>query len=143
MAKLPKDPENIERDELLDAVGHRIKLARQNARLTQKQLGEIIGAPQSWIYLMEDGQQNLQLKSLRKIAQALSISIRDLLPDSPEAGPEFEVSVETNEMFQELLAQLTEFTATVHRLYALTDNRKGSERPVKSAIRPKKIIPNK
>lgn len=141
MAKLPKNPENIERDELLDAVGHRIKLARQNAKLTQKELGEILGAPQSWIHLMEDGQQNLQLKSLRKIAQALGVSIRDLLPESLEAGPEFEASLETNEMFQKLLAQLTEFTAMVHRLYALTDKRKGSERPAKPVIRSGKNAP--
>lgn len=141
MAKQPKNSEDIEPDELLVAVGHRIKLARQNAKLTQKELGEILEAPQSWIYLMEDGQQNLQLKSLRKIAQALGISIRDLLPESPESGPEFEVSLETNEMFQKLLAQLTEFTAMVHRLYALTDKRKGPERSAKPSMRSRKNAP--
>lgn len=141
MAKLPKDPENVERDELLDAVGHRIKLARQNARLTQKELGAAIGAPQSWIHLMEDGQQNLQLKSLRKIAQALGVSIRDLLPESPESGPEFESSLETNDMFQRLIEKISELTTMAHRLYALTDRRKGSEQPAKPSSRPKKSDP--
>ena len=138
MAKPPRNPENVERDELLDAVGQRIKLARQNAKLTQKELGELLGAPQSWIYLMEDGQQNLQLKSLRRIAQVLEVSIRDLLPEGPEAGPEFDTSLEVDGMFQKLLAQLTEFTAVVHRLYALTDKRRGSERPAKPPVRSRK-----
>lgn len=135
MAKPPKDPENTGRDELLDAVGHRIKLARQNAKLTQKKFSELLGAPQSWVALAEDGQQNLQLKSLRKIAQVLEVSIRDLLPEGPESGIEFDQSVEINSIFQTLSAQLNEFTDMVDRLHALTDKRKGSEQPTGSSSR--------
>ena len=129
MAQRPKSPENMERDELLDAVGHRIKLARQNAKLTQKKFSELLGAPQSWVALTEDGQQNLQLKSLRKIAQVLGISIRDLFPEGPESGLEFDKAVEINATFQSLFAQLKELADMVDRLHALTDKRKGSEQP--------------
>ena len=138
MAKSPKSPQNIERDELLDTVGRRIKLARLNAKLTQKEFGELIGAPQSWIALMEDGQQNLQLKSLRKIAQALGVSIRDLLPEGPESGPEFDNSMEIDMIFRNLLAQVTQLTDMVHKLHALTDKRKGSEQPARPSNRSRK-----
>lgn len=138
MARSPKSPENMERDELLDAVGHRIKLARQNAKLTQKEFSRLLGAPQSWVALTEDGQQNLQLKSLRKIAQVLEVSIRDLLPEGPESGPEFDMSIEVNTTFQDLLAQLTELTSMVHRLHALTDKRKGSEQPARPSSPPRR-----
>ena len=131
MAQRPKSPENMERDELLDAVGHRIKLARQNAKLTQKKFSELLGAPQSWVALTEDGQQNLQLKSLRKIAQVLGISIRDLFPEGPESGLEFDKALEINAIFQSLSAQLKEFTGMVDKLHALTDKRKGSEQPAR------------
>ena len=138
MAKPPKNPENMERDELLDAVGHKIKLARQNAKLTQKRFSELLEAPQSWVALAEDGQQNLQLKSLRKIAQVLGVPIRDLLPEGPESGLEFDKSMEINSIFQTLVVQLNECTDMVDRLHALTDKRKGSEQPARSSSRSKR-----
>lgn len=87
MAKEPKGSENErERDPLLDAIGQRIKAARGQAGLHQKQLAAAIGTSQMWVFLVEDGQQNLTVQSLRRVAEALHVSVRSLIPD--EAEPE-------------------------------------------------------
>ena len=93
MTKKPGDISGKEenRDEFLDGIGERIKLARTKAKLTQKELASLLSTNQSWIYMAEDGQQNLQLGSLRKIAQTLGVSVRDLIPDTQNPIPEFEI----------------------------------------------------
>lgn len=82
MAKEPKGSENKrERDPFLDAIGQRIKAARGQAGLHQKQLGAAIGTSQAWVFLVEDGQQNLTIQSLRRVAEALHVSVRSLIPE--------------------------------------------------------------
>ncbi len=96
-----------ERDELLDAIGNRIKLARTVAGLTQKELAGLLSTNQSWIYMVEDGQQNLQLSSLRKIAQILKVSVRDLMPENSDANIAYKIDPEITETFHKLVAQIT------------------------------------
>lgn len=129
MGRRPKGSGEGERvrDEFLDAVGHRIKVARVRAGLTQKELADLLSTAQSWVYLAEDGQQNLQLSSLRKLAQVLGTPVRDFLPEGSEAGPEYEAARETSEAFEKLIKQLTDAVGLLHRLHALTDRRKGPD----------------
>lgn len=134
MARRPKDAGELKRDEFLDAIGHRIKVARVQAGLSPKQLATLLATNPSWIYMAEDGQQNFQVSSLRKIAEALSISVRDLIPPPSDSGSEFDVSVETRETFQKLISQLTEAIGELHRLNALADRRKNA---IPSEARPK------
>lgn len=140
MTRRPKSSEEgeSERDEFLDAVGHRIKLARVRARLTQKELAAALGTQQSWVYLAEDGQQNLQLSSLRKLAQILDTSVRDLLPEGPETGPEYDAAQETSEAIKNLISQLTDAIGQLHRVNALTDRRKGPGRLDNPLPKPRK-----
>ena len=56
------------RDPFLDALGENVKIARIRAKLSPKELAEALGTGQSWVYMVEDGQQNLQLNSLRRLA---------------------------------------------------------------------------
>lgn len=139
MVRRPKGAEDAdrERDEFLDAVGHRIKLARVQAKLTQKELAAMLETQQSWVYLAEDGQQNLQLRSLRKIAEVLGVAVRDLLPEGSESGPEYDAAIESNETVQRLIGQLTDVIGALHKLQALNDRRKGSGRPVPQPPKPK------
>ena len=126
MARRKKDAGEADRDELLDAIGHRIKVARVQAQLTPKELAALLPTTPSWIYLAEDGQQNFQISSLRRIAETLNVSLRDLLPEGPEAGPEFDRMQEAREISQTIIAQLTEALGSLHRLNAVIDQRKGS-----------------
>lgn len=126
MAKRSTKTGEVKRDEFLDAVGHRIKVARVQAGFSPKELAALVSTTQSWIYLAEDGQQNFQISGLRKIAEVLGISVRSLMPEGPESGADFDLSKETRETFQLLIGQLTDAIGQLHRLNALTDRRKGS-----------------
>ena len=60
--------------DLMALVGARVKALRKRAKIKQMDLAKIIGVKPTYIASVEAGQQNLTLKSLRKIALALGIS---------------------------------------------------------------------
>ncbi len=111
------------RDEFLDAIGQRIKIARVRAGLTQKQLAEKINSSPSWVYLVEDGQQNVQVQSLRKVAEALDVSIHSLLPDSSGSTDEYGGAKETGEIFETVINDLTRSVGLLHKLNTLRTKR--------------------
>ena len=110
MAK--KRLEDIEREDEIEAAaskaliafGLRVKEARLKAGLTQQQLALKARAPHSYMYEVEIGAQNLTLKSIAKIARALDVDIRDLLPEN-RAEPPTTASIE---LLGALLKQLRE-----------------------------------
>ena len=64
--------------ELFDIIGHNIKIERTIRRLTQEQLAELIDVHEKYIGVIETGKQNVTLKTLNKIANALNINIENL-----------------------------------------------------------------
>jgi transcriptional regulator with XRE-family HTH domain len=89
MARQAKSTEAIDEDsdDLLKAVAQRLADARKKADLTQAQLGQRIGVKQSYIFELEQGGANATVKTLVRIARALDIDVRDLLPGPPMAMP--------------------------------------------------------
>ncbi len=55
-------------------VGENIRRIRQERGLTQKQLGEFVGASEAYIRAYESGRRNPKPKSLEKIAEALAVN---------------------------------------------------------------------
>ena len=123
MARRSKSAGDTERDAFLDDIGDRIKQARVKAKLTQKELAKKIGASASWVYLVEDGQQNAQVHSLRKVAEALGVSIRSLLPDDPGGTNDYSTGKEVAETFDILINDLTRSVGLLHKLNALRPKR--------------------
>jgi ribosome-binding protein aMBF1 (putative translation factor) len=66
----------------IDYVGGRIKQARECAGLTQIELSEKAGLPQSHISRLENGQHNPSFSTLDKISKALDIPISQLDPSA-------------------------------------------------------------
>lgn len=60
-------------------IGEKIKLARKRAGLTQKELGEKLNVSQSAIGQFESDKSNPNLKTIRKIAEALDIPLSELV----------------------------------------------------------------
>jgi transcriptional regulator with XRE-family HTH domain len=58
---------------LLTIVGERIRYFRKNRGLTQEQLGEKVGLPQSYVGAIERGEKNLSLETLERIIKALQL----------------------------------------------------------------------
>lgn len=56
------------------AVGENIRRIRQERNLTQKQLGELVGASEAYIRAYESGRRNPKPSSLEKLAEALAVN---------------------------------------------------------------------
>lgn len=88
---------------VLHATGARIKLLRELAGLSQRELAKRAGVTNSSISTIELGQVSPSIQSLARILHALPISLPDffrLLPDaitvsSPSASPDFHTSTIT------------------------------------------------
>jgi transcriptional regulator with XRE-family HTH domain len=66
------------------AIGERIRYYRNQKGWTQEQLAEALEIQGTYIGRVERGEQNLQLSTLEKIAEALHINANNLLIDSNE-----------------------------------------------------------
>ena len=75
----PPDPNDV-REPLLVEVGLNVLNARRRAGLHQHELAEKAGITHSSVFMTENGKQNITIKSLGAIADALGIRLRDLIP---------------------------------------------------------------
>lgn len=64
------------------AIGKRIKIARIKADLTQERLSEIVSVSPSHMSNIETGTTRVSLTAIVTIANALSVTVDDLLCDS-------------------------------------------------------------
>ncbi len=69
----------MEFQELLNRIAFNIKIERTIKKLTQENLAELIDVHEKYIGVIEAGRQNVTLKTLYKIANALSIDVTDLM----------------------------------------------------------------
>ena len=67
--------------DILKTFGLNVKFERMKQWLTQAQLAELIDVHEKYIGKIETGKQNVTVKTLNKIAQALNINIIRLLED--------------------------------------------------------------
>ena len=64
----------LKQEEITMTVGENIRRIRQERHLTQRQLGEIVGASEAYIRAYESGRRNPKPASLEKIAEALAVN---------------------------------------------------------------------
>ena len=63
-------------------VGNNIRTARTKARLTQKELGELVGIKQQQIMRYEKGEQGMYYSRLREIERVLKLKCGQLLKNT-------------------------------------------------------------
>lgn len=63
-------------------IGENIKRVRKEKRMTQKDLGEIIGISNTYLSDIEIGRTNPSIKTLKRIAKGLEVSYVELLKDT-------------------------------------------------------------
>ena len=61
-------------------VGHLILERRKFAGLTQEELGRLVGISRAQIANVESGRTETSIKALRRFADALNCSMKDLVP---------------------------------------------------------------
>jgi transcriptional regulator with XRE-family HTH domain len=99
-------------------VGERIRAARKSAGLTQKKLGERMGASYATVQQWETGKRNPKIETLQRIASALGIKMFDLLPKAPRDGEIriFQSEEAKSQYVEKLRALLNEETNEDERL---------------------------
>ena len=60
--------------------GRFLQKIRQSKGVTQEELAEKIGTSQTWIAYIETGRNKPNLEMLEKIAKALGVKVKDLIP---------------------------------------------------------------
>lgn len=74
------DEDLVDADELaLQLAASRIARARKAAGLTQKQLGDKLGLPQSQISRIERNPDHTTVRTLKRVARALGVNVRALV----------------------------------------------------------------
>jgi phage repressor protein C with HTH and peptisase S24 domain len=80
---------NLQRDSLVEGVcmsiGHQIRLHRKKRNFSQAKLAEMIGVSQDAVSSYEIGRNEPNLDTIKKIAEALGVSMAALIPDAREA----------------------------------------------------------
>ena len=121
----PHASEPLPEDAFLKELGLRLRQARKRAGLSQSELASRVGRSQSFVYLVEDGQQNSHIGNLKQLADALNVQLRDMLPGSPEIGDMEEALGLSEKSLTELSIRLAEAGQQVtHALTQLEQRRK-------------------
>lgn len=63
--------------------GHRLRHHRKARHLTLESLGDLVGRPAPYLSLLENGKREPTLSQVSRLADALGISVQDLLSDEP------------------------------------------------------------
>lgn len=82
-------------------IGERIKQARKAKGISQKELGAILGCKQQNLAQYENGKRNMNVNSLLKIAEALNISVSDLLGEPRPTTPYDHTEARLNQLMEE------------------------------------------
>jgi transcriptional regulator with XRE-family HTH domain len=68
-------------EEILQRLGLRIRRLREKANISQEALGQIAGLHRTYIGAIERGERNPSVLSLKKIADALKVTLGDLFDE--------------------------------------------------------------
>lgn len=81
-AEMPPPPKRgpPKNEAMLAAIGKKVVEIRKAMDLSQTQLARAADVPTSTVFSVENGQHNTSLTTLQKIADALKLEVRDLLP---------------------------------------------------------------
>ncbi|MCB9030093.1 MAG: helix-turn-helix transcriptional regulator [Deltaproteobacteria bacterium] len=66
--------------DVLKVVGSRIRTIRNERNMNQKRLAELSNLDRAYMSSIEQGKQNITVGSLLRIASALKVDIRTLIP---------------------------------------------------------------
>lgn len=116
MINMQEGPESehvaaVSLEALLATVASRVREARKRAKLSQDDLAKAIGSGQSYIFQIEKGTANITLKTLVRLAAAMSLDPSDLLPA--------EHSRRVAGMLRTTMLDLDRITAQLRQVYEL------------------------
>lgn len=60
-------------------LGKNIRRLRERKNISQEQFGTMVGVHRTYVGMVERGEKNITIFSLRKFAEALNVKVRDLI----------------------------------------------------------------
>lgn len=98
--QLPVQPRDDQADPFLKTIGERVRAARARRGMTRKSLSRDSGVSERYLAQLESGQGNISILLLRQVAEAMNMTVSNLVREGPE--PPVEVGLLTG-----LLSRLT------------------------------------
>lgn len=80
MGKRLSDKEQKEKEEIQKKFGERLATLRQEKNITQENFAFELGVDRTYISYIERGKRNPSLFFVHKIANALGVKVKDILP---------------------------------------------------------------
>ncbi|MDB5337371.1 MAG: transcriptional regulator [Planctomycetaceae bacterium] len=71
-------------DEIQIEFGKRLRTLRTRAGLSQEKLGALAGVARNFVSMIENGQRNVTLDTVQKLAKGLGCRMAALMPDAEE-----------------------------------------------------------
>jgi transcriptional regulator with XRE-family HTH domain len=72
--------------EVLKRFGEKLREVRVRAGISQEKLAELAGLHRTYVSSVERGKRNISLESIEKLANALEVTLADLMPASGRAS---------------------------------------------------------
>jgi transcriptional regulator with XRE-family HTH domain len=66
--------------------GVRLRQVRQDQGISQEKLAELAGLHRTYVSSIERGERNVSLVNIERLAQALGVSMGELMPDESTRG---------------------------------------------------------
>ncbi|MDR1760497.1 MAG: helix-turn-helix transcriptional regulator [Fibrobacter sp.] len=66
-------------ENILEIFGRNVQKYRKKKEISQEKLAEIAGVHRTYVGMIERAEKNITLRNMEKIANALSVKIKDLL----------------------------------------------------------------
>ena len=120
-AEVSSDP-----DPLLVLVGSRIRAERRRAKLKQSELAGAIETAQSYIVSIEAGEANITLKTLARLAAALTVSpVSLLLEEEPPLSVDEGLASQLGKMLSAAMLEADYLNDFLQRAHALVTRKEG------------------
>jgi putative transcriptional regulator len=101
---------------------NRLKEIRKSRKITQEELGEMIGSTKMHIWRLERGDRQLTQKWLLKISKALNCSILDILPQSDSNNQNIE-----KDEFSDLSEEEKNLIRTFRKVKETSENKENTK----------------
>ena len=133
-AELPALPKRgpPKNEAMLAAIGSKVVEIRKSMDMSQTQLARAAGVPTSTVFSVENGQHNTSLSTLQKVADALKLEVRDLMPGTtlPQATDQGVAMLKLVESaLQTTLGEANRLTAMLQQVLKMVSDMKQPDDP--------------
>jgi DNA-binding XRE family transcriptional regulator len=69
--------------DLFERFGKKLRVVREKTGISQEKLAELAGLHRTYVSSVERGKRNISIENIERLALALGVQMKDLMPDPP------------------------------------------------------------